>query len=1221
MSEHERALSQQGSVSSPHSRPQSIRSARATSPRRSHRSQSSSHTSELSPLLPRENGDVEASDETAPHTSSAASLLRAFQGKSSGTRRWPSLLALLLLCLVVLLIIVLGFFAPAIVEDYATQAATFEPTSLSIHSFTTTGVRARIQGDFTMRASKVKKKPVRDLGRFGTWIAREVESGESYVEVTLPDYGHVVLGTAVIPRLKVDVRNGHTTHVDFLCDLSPGSVDGIRRIAKDWIDGRLSQLHVLGTASLPLKSGLFSFGEQTISQSLTFANKDIPKIPQYTIHKLNFHDVDLPDSQRGMVADVSVELVNDYPLDFTLPPLGFAILAENCLPSDPYIQLADATTKDLHVKPKENLNVSVSGFVRHLPRAFTQACPGKQDSPLDLLLGSYIHGKDTTVYVRGSDAPSPDTPRWITDLISDITVPVPFPGHRFGHLIRNFSLADVHFGLPNPFAESGTPEAQPHISAKVKALVALPEEINFDISVGRVRADADVFYHGSKLGRLDLRKWQAANSTRIAADKDEGPLLAVESSIEDAPLTITDDDLFTEVLQALVFGGKGVILGIKADVDVEMETALGQLAVRKIPAEGSVPIKPINRGGSGSTFSPKVGNLQILDTGRSSLTLSALVNLTNPTEYSATVPYIDINILTNGTLLGHATARSVAIAPGENVNIPVTAVWDPLAMGGEKARAVGVELLSQYISGFNTTLTLRTHEGSIPSQPALGKALARFSVDMPTPSLQTPPQDGGDDGDGDNGDKAPHFIEDATMHLFTSTATFTLLSPLRTSTLYVTYINATAFYHEDEVGHIDYDLPFAVPPGSTISPRLPVEWNLGSVGYDAVKGALGGFGGDDNGADLGLPLASPHSSYIQGKSAPTTPGILGRASSRRQLHGGLSRKLSIYASDTPYAAVEVTPDGTPRSALRPNVDTAMMPKAKSEAALLDSKPPVPHIHAHWAHHPNDPRRHHRRAHTGGRVRVAEGDDWLTRAGLTTSTLLRESKGQSWLVSRNSSASLVDQASDTDDGSEDDGGDAAARLSFSSHQRLHFADDEFSPETPRVTSMWGSRFGSRAPSARNSRRGSRADLQRPLSFAGQRDGYFDDILAVPDDLVGPDFVDADELFGDEDPEAEVARLARERSFGFGGLIDRLVGWSLFSVEEDREASEVEEDGQTRDQRHNASVRERQRQLALSSNDSKDHDRGETALRPRPTAQEEGGWQDAAWLLSVASKVLL
>ena len=93
---------------------------------------------------------------------------------------------------------------------------------------------------------------------------------------------------------------------------------------------------------------------------------------------------------------------------------------------------------------------------------------------------------------------------------------------------------------------------------------------------------------------------------------------------------------------------------------------------------------------------------------------------------------------------------------------------------------------------------------------------------------------------------------------------------------------------------------------------------------------------------------------------------------------------------------------------------------------------------------------------------------MTRAGLATTSLLRESKGQSWLVSRHSSTSLQNIQSDDDDE------DSLSRMA-GSHHRLHFADDEFSPETPRATSRWGSRFGSRAASARNSRRGSRSDL--------------------------------------------------------------------------------------------------------------------------------------------------
>ena len=88
-----------------------------------------------------------------------------------------------------------------------------------------------------------------------------------------------------------------------------------------------------------------------------------------------------------------------------------------------------------------------------------------------------------------------------------------------------------------------------------------------------------------------------------------------------------------------------------------------------------------------------------METSTTSLTLSALVNLTNPTEYSATVPFIDIHIYNNGSLLGHATAKNIVVGPGDNDNLPVTAVWDPLTSGGETAKAVGIELLSQYISG------------------------------------------------------------------------------------------------------------------------------------------------------------------------------------------------------------------------------------------------------------------------------------------------------------------------------------------------------------------------------------------------------------------------------------------------------------------------------------------------------------------------------------------
>ena len=314
-------------------------------------------------------------------------------------------------------------------------------------------------------------------------------------------------------------------------------------------------------------------------------------MPRYNITKLNFHEVKLPGPVRAMEADVAVTVNNDYPLTFTVPPLGFDILVPGCSAAGPYILLANATTEETKIVSKQEVNATVHGIIRQLNASLTAVCPDRGTSPLDALLGDYINGVQTTIFVRGADAPSTDTPRWISDLMKDVIVPLPFLGHTFDNLIRDFSMDNVHLDLPNPLADPDSPAGRPKISATVKALVNLPKEMNFPIEVGRVRADADVFYHKKKLGVLDLHKWQKSNSTRIEAHDDVQAGLAVESVVKKAPLEITDDDVFSQVVQDMLFGGKSIVLDVKADVDIEMEIALGKFVVRKIPAEGKVPIK------------------------------------------------------------------------------------------------------------------------------------------------------------------------------------------------------------------------------------------------------------------------------------------------------------------------------------------------------------------------------------------------------------------------------------------------------------------------------------------------------------------------------------------------------------------------------------------------------------------------------------------------------
>ena len=270
-----------GSEQSESSRPERPASQRSKASKRSRQSRHSIHSEESTPLLSRDvdrrnYGDESAEDVPAsPETTSLRSVQNGSQSKNTTKRKWPTIVSLTLLCVVIIAILGLGFAAPAVIEEYAKQAMVFEPTDLSIDSFTPTGVRARIKGNFVLDGSRVHKKPVRDLGRAGTWIAKAVESRKSTVKVYLPEYDDLLLGSADVPPIKVDIRDGHTTQIDFKTDLEPGDLDGIRRIANDWLDGRLGQLRVQGEAQVGLKSGILSLGTQSISQSLLFEGQSL----------------------------------------------------------------------------------------------------------------------------------------------------------------------------------------------------------------------------------------------------------------------------------------------------------------------------------------------------------------------------------------------------------------------------------------------------------------------------------------------------------------------------------------------------------------------------------------------------------------------------------------------------------------------------------------------------------------------------------------------------------------------------------------------------------------------------------------------------------------------------------------------------------------------------------------------------------------------------------
>ncbi len=451
----------------------------------------------------------------------------------------------------------------------------------------------------------------------------------------------------------------------------------------------------------------------------------------------------------------------------------------------------------------------------------------------------------------------------------------------------------------------------------------------------------------------------------------------------------------------------------------------------------------------------------------------------------------------------------------------------------------------------------------------------------------------------------------------------------------------------------------------------------------------------------GGPLARAPS-YIQGRSAPTTPRLLSKSPPPLTPSQSQSREGSR---------------GPRMGGRGSNGGLTALPKSRSTTHLLaasyNDRHSVAGIDAVAAG--SSATRHHRRRKTDHRDDYSSGD-WLFRAGVLMTSEARESKGQSWLAARASSTSL----SGLRDAEE--AADAAAferelarerdlleRVSSNSRRASRRGSVEhFDLTSPTsfsrlTTSRSGSRLGSRATSRNQSRVGSRVQIFTPLErrsldhsgpggepLSAGASGYFDHAGFAEDDEyegnpvtpAGPDFVNLDEKLEaieihqrdtsleDED---QVRRLVKREKAGgaMGSWLGNVFGWSLFSVQEtdgeggsetedyaedggdeggeDDDFDEDEDDddigseeGELDDKADNAAGAEgaatnerrrsrKKRRVAVGWNQrgpawsSRRRLEGDSAIAedrmPPPPRADEGTWQDAAWLLSVASKVIL
>ncbi|TPR03548.1 Ubiquitin elongating factor core family protein [Aspergillus niger] len=340
---------------------------------------------------------------------------------------------------------------------------------------------------------------------------------------------------------------------------------------------------------------------------------------------------------------------------------------------------------------------------------------------------------------------------------------------------------------------------------------------------------------------------------------------------------------------------------------------------------------------------------------------------------------------------------------------------------------------------------------------------------------------------------------------------------------------------------------------SPLNPRFPIDDDTDAPDYFSPSHEI-----------TGTP-STTRTSYLSSFSVPGTPGVLShshsRSGSRVRRHSRSKSSTRIHSSDTNLQS---------RSVASPLHHQQNEEPRRSRTRSSRRHPDAVHHH----HNPDT--------------------EWMLRAGIALASSTREEKGQSWLVKRQSSTSLVSDSHQID-------------LDSQQHQQ---------PWTSR-SSTRRSQSGISTPAA-YSRRASRS---RPTSRRSSRPDLAMTSLDITRFTSTSDSLHASE---DELDEQEFQRLTRERGFGLGSWIDRMVEWTLFGVDDwplstttttaPPAVTSVETTDHDPQSLMHENIRSQETDTISIATES------DIASISEEKPGTRGGWEDAGWLFRVVKRAL-
>ena len=541
----------------------------------------------------------------------------------------------------------------------------------------------------------------------------------------------------------------------------------------------------------------------------------------------------------GLSVEAQISCVSPVSATLDLPKVALQVLVDSCGDGKPQLTSlidVDLEATAVHCRKGQRCSVTAIGRAGQLSAQAQRACSSGR-SALDVLSQAVLSDASPRVYIRGA-ATQADLPRWAAELLHELTLPVQLPARGVRPPgVHNLTVSDVAFTV-----QGGSDSDDLGVAAAIiAAAVPLGWRNVFKPIHVSVGGTFEALHHAKTLGQATIPAAMVKLTPGEAG-------VDVNTAIEDAQLTVVDYEALATSLRDVMTGN--TTLRLAGHANIVADTPLGHVRLNHLPVPRLAVQIP--RSGLPDQIPAKVKEIVVLSSTEDLLVMAVRATIGSPYPVSVDLSErIEAKVEMDGTHVGQLSVSELHL---RKVMSPVE-VHISFNRSSGAQKLAGARMLSQYLSGNETLVTLAAFNQSMPSRPRLAAALAKVPIQLmlPLPQLDLPTGDEDDEPDeGAGPSRRSHktgspFLVKASFHFFSSTASFVLRNPLNESVL-IDSLSAVALYHGSPVGTLEFDasligaepIVLAGDTPTSETPRLPVRWSARGLGRDALRAALGG---------------------------------------------------------------------------------------------------------------------------------------------------------------------------------------------------------------------------------------------------------------------------------------------------------------------------------------------------------------------------------------------